>query len=203
VIHLNFSKFEKAVGFLSRITEEGFRCDELACCYWMHGKIKEMLRVSEFNLAAPKLSFGGSVLFHKNDGYKIFFDVYESLIELLKDGYSPEQIYDSIDLPPASIQPRTTEYATWWLDEVGSRDWKEVTVGIIEDTIAYEKRKAKLKDAKEDEGLSPIERALKYAPVDDEPLTDEEEEALAEAKEDIRQGRTTSHEDLMRKIGLR
>lgn len=202
VIHLNFFHFEKAAHFLSQIVEEGFRCYELACCYWMDGKIKEMLQVSEHNLSAPELPFEHSVWTKADNGYKAFLFVYQSLVAFLVDGYSPEQIYDSIDLPPVSIQPRTKEYAMWWLNEVGSPDWQEATVEIIEDTIAYEERAAKLKDTKENEGLSPIERALKHAPVDDEPLSDKEEEALAEAREDIRQGKTTSHEDFMREMGL-
>lgn len=40
--------------------------------------------------------------------------------------------------------------------------------------------------------------SLLLAPEDDEPLTPEEEEALAEAREDVRQGRTVSSEDVRR-----
>jgi len=40
------------------------------------------------------------------------------------------------------------------------------------------------------------------APMDDEPLTDEDIQAIAEAEEDIAAGRTQSLEDLRRELGL-
>jgi hypothetical protein len=46
-------------------------------------------------------------------------------------------------------------------------------------------------------GLPPI---LANAPIDDEPLTDEEEAALAEAYEDLRQGNVVSMAEIQREF---
>jgi len=48
----------------------------------------------------------------------------------------------------------------------------------------------------------PVAMSLAEAPLDDEPLTDEDVAALAEAKEDIKAGRLISHEEIMREFGL-
>lgn len=47
----------------------------------------------------------------------------------------------------------------------------------------------------------PVLVAFRDAPVDDEPLTSEEEAALAEADRDIAAGRTISLEELKRELG--
>ncbi len=47
----------------------------------------------------------------------------------------------------------------------------------------------------------PVVVAFRDAPVDDEPLTEEEERALAEADRDIAAGRTISLEELKRELG--
>jgi hypothetical protein len=46
----------------------------------------------------------------------------------------------------------------------------------------------------------PFLRALRNAPPDDEPLTDEDVAALDEAWEDVRQGRLVSHEEVRRQV---
>jgi hypothetical protein len=46
----------------------------------------------------------------------------------------------------------------------------------------------------------PLARRLDAAPLDDEPLTDEERESLREAHEDIAAGRVISMEDLRRDL---
>ena len=43
---------------------------------------------------------------------------------------------------------------------------------------------------------------LETAPFDDEPETAEEQAAVAEALEDLREGRTIAHEDVKRRWGL-
>lgn len=48
----------------------------------------------------------------------------------------------------------------------------------------------------------PVLFALITAPEDDEPLTDDERAALAEADAETARVGTISHEDLMRKLGL-
>lgn len=48
----------------------------------------------------------------------------------------------------------------------------------------------------------PVLKALLSAPIDDEPLTPADEEALAESDEDIRQGRVMSSAELRRRLGL-
>ena len=48
----------------------------------------------------------------------------------------------------------------------------------------------------------PFLRNLAEAPWDDEPLSDEDMAALAEAKEDIKAGRLIPHEEVMREFGL-
>lgn len=54
--------------------------------------------------------------------------------------------------------------------------------------------------------LHPLERALRDAPVVDEPLSDEDRltgaETGTEAQEDIVAGRVLSHEELKRSFGL-
>jgi hypothetical protein len=48
----------------------------------------------------------------------------------------------------------------------------------------------------------PVLRALLAAPVDDEPVTPADDAALAEAEEDIRQGRVMPTAELRRRLGL-
>jgi hypothetical protein len=47
----------------------------------------------------------------------------------------------------------------------------------------------------------PLARRLDVAPVNDEPLTDEDREALREGREDIAAGRVVSMDDLRRELG--
>lgn len=49
-------------------------------------------------------------------------------------------------------------------------------------------------------GRDPLARRLDAAPIDDEPLTDEERESLREGREDIAAGRVISMEDLRRDL---
>ncbi len=44
--------------------------------------------------------------------------------------------------------------------------------------------------------------ALRNAPEDDEPLTEEDSKAIEEAEEDIRQGRVTPWEEVKKELGL-
>ena len=46
----------------------------------------------------------------------------------------------------------------------------------------------------------PVVVAFRDAPVDDEPFTEEDEAALAEARDDIAAGRTVSLEEAMREL---
>ena len=48
----------------------------------------------------------------------------------------------------------------------------------------------------------PVLRAFMEAPEDDEPETEEERQAIAEAMEDIEAGRGISHEEVKRELGL-
>lgn len=48
----------------------------------------------------------------------------------------------------------------------------------------------------------PVRHALENAPVDDESLTDDERAAIKEAEDDLRAGRTISHEEVKRELGL-
>lgn len=48
----------------------------------------------------------------------------------------------------------------------------------------------------------PLLRALLLAPLDDEEETEEERAAVEEGKEDIRQGRVVSHEEIKREFGV-
>ncbi len=50
--------------------------------------------------------------------------------------------------------------------------------------------------------VDPVLWSLLTAPIDDEPETEEERTAIAEADEDIRQGRLIAHEDIKREFGL-
>jgi hypothetical protein len=49
-------------------------------------------------------------------------------------------------------------------------------------------------------GRDPLARRLDAAPIDDEPLTDEERESLREGREDVAAGRVISMEDLRREL---
>jgi hypothetical protein len=46
----------------------------------------------------------------------------------------------------------------------------------------------------------PVSKALRDAPPDDEPVTEEDLSALREAWEDVRQGRVTPHEEVRRRV---
>ncbi len=48
----------------------------------------------------------------------------------------------------------------------------------------------------------PVLRALANAPLDDEPETEEERQAVEEARESLRRGEGISHEELRRELGL-
>jgi hypothetical protein len=49
----------------------------------------------------------------------------------------------------------------------------------------------------------PLARSLAIAPVDDEPVTAEEAEALDEAHASIARGEGIPHEDILREFGLK
>lgn len=51
-------------------------------------------------------------------------------------------------------------------------------------------------------GKSPLERALEAAPIDDEPITDNEEKAVQEAGVDTLAGQIVSHEMVRQRLGL-
>jgi len=53
-----------------------------------------------------------------------------------------------------------------------------------------------------EEGADPLARLLARAPLDDEPVTREEEAAIREAEEDIAGGRVTPLEAVLRKHGM-
>ncbi len=46
----------------------------------------------------------------------------------------------------------------------------------------------------------PLLAALSQAPVDDEPETDSEREAVARARRDVQEGKTLSHDEVRRKL---
>jgi len=48
----------------------------------------------------------------------------------------------------------------------------------------------------------PVPMAFRDIPIDDEPETEEERAAVAEARRDIEEGRVIPHEEVMRKYGL-
>lgn len=50
--------------------------------------------------------------------------------------------------------------------------------------------------------VDPLAVALANAPVDDEPITAEEEQALAEAREALTRGEGIAHEEIMKEFGL-
>lgn len=50
--------------------------------------------------------------------------------------------------------------------------------------------------------LDPVSRAIAQAPIDDEPLTSEEEKALAEAREWLRHQEPISHEQVLAELGI-
>lgn len=43
--------------------------------------------------------------------------------------------------------------------------------------------------------------ALEAAPIDDEPYTDDEKEAVAEAREEVKAGRIVLHDEIRRELG--
>lgn len=48
----------------------------------------------------------------------------------------------------------------------------------------------------------PLRWALEHAPLDDEPETEEERQAVKEGKADIRAGRTMTSDEVRRELGL-
>ncbi len=50
--------------------------------------------------------------------------------------------------------------------------------------------------------LDPVSRAIANAPVDDEPLTTEEQKALAEAEEWLKHNKPIPHEQVLAELGL-
>ena len=50
--------------------------------------------------------------------------------------------------------------------------------------------------------LDPVARAIANAPVDDEPLTAEEAQALGEAREWLKQNRPIPHEQVLAELGI-
>jgi hypothetical protein len=50
--------------------------------------------------------------------------------------------------------------------------------------------------------LDPVSRSLATAPVDDEPLTEEEEQALQASKQWFQQNRGIPHEEILAEFGL-
>jgi hypothetical protein len=51
--------------------------------------------------------------------------------------------------------------------------------------------------------VNPAYRAALSAPMDDEPVTEADIEAITRAREDFRAGKFSSHDDLLREFGLR
>ncbi|HWF08591.1 MAG TPA: hypothetical protein VG297_09000 [Bryobacteraceae bacterium] len=66
-------------------------------------------------------------------------------------------------------------------------------------------------DRTPEDGLAAAQRFLEYlatgaalsAPLDDEPLTPEDIEAIARARKDLAAGRVVSHEEILREFGMR
>ncbi|MGA9391238.1 MAG: hypothetical protein WBV69_12400 [Candidatus Sulfotelmatobacter sp.] len=50
--------------------------------------------------------------------------------------------------------------------------------------------------------LDPVARAIANAPIDDEPITPEDEKALAEARESSKAGKWIPHEEVLAEFGL-
>ena len=50
--------------------------------------------------------------------------------------------------------------------------------------------------------LDPVSRAIAQAPVDDEPLTEQEEKALAEAREWLQHHKPIPHEQVLADLGI-
>jgi hypothetical protein len=51
--------------------------------------------------------------------------------------------------------------------------------------------------------LDPVSRALANAPIDDEPLSPQDEMALAEASEWAKQNKATPHEGFLAELGIK
>ena len=51
--------------------------------------------------------------------------------------------------------------------------------------------------------VSPAYRAALSAPPDDEPLTEADIAAIARAQDEVRAGKVSSHEEILREFGLR
>ena len=52
-------------------------------------------------------------------------------------------------------------------------------------------------------GEDPVANALRNAPVDDEPETDGEKQAVEESREWLRRGKGIPHDEAMRRLGLK
>jgi|ERR1035438_3561422 hypothetical protein len=50
--------------------------------------------------------------------------------------------------------------------------------------------------------LDPVARAIANAPIDDEPVTEEEEKALAESREWLKHNKGIPHEQVLAELGI-
>ena len=53
-----------------------------------------------------------------------------------------------------------------------------------------------------DESADPVRYALDHAPLDDEPETEEERQAMKEGKADLQEGRVLTTDELKRELGI-
>lgn len=75
---------------------------------------------------------------------------------------------------------------------------KELTETAIEDFLnSRSERKFMIKDKEQT-----LEEILANAPYDDEPLTEEDKKAIQKARKDIKAGRITPFEDVVKELGV-
>ena len=109
--------------------------------------------------------------------------------------------------PPSAVELHHQECRA--ADE--ARDETRLASGTLPAMTAKEKLRDQIEAFSEAEAqemlqllelrTDPLVIAFRDAPIDDEPLTSDEEAALAEADRDIASGRTIALEDLKRELG--
>ncbi len=92
----------------------------------------------------------------------------------------------------------TTAHGTPTMEPLPRKRLHQLIDELPEDEIGAAERYLQSLCADDD----PVIRAVRTAPVDDEPLTDEDRAAIDEGRSDIAAGRGIPHHRVLRKLGL-
>lgn len=200
-IHLFVGNYDKVLLAHSQIVEMGFKSEILMIACWLQNDLlllaetlQSTQRLQEFTTMEYLVATAGP----PEDAFLVHHDLIAKLKSLMKQGYSPREIFQAIELPSAEVAPGSKGYVSWWKDELSNPEWETSVLGVLGHGLGLGE---KLQVSHEE--LSPLERLLKEALVDDEPTTDEERRAIVEGKEEFQKRQTISHDEFMKELGRR